>query len=448
MTAYSETRRQILHVTMAAFAVLLRYLAWPQAAALAVAALVFNALALGRVAPGIIRETDKRGIRAGILFYPLSVLLLVLTFPTRLDIVAAAWGVMAFGDGFATLAGTTVGGRRLPWNPEKSWSGLIAFMLTGSVGAVALSLWVAPAVTPNPPFMFTVWAPVIAAIVAGLVETLPIKADDNLSVPAAAGAALWLLAQYNWIGPTDTLALDLIVGIVVSVPLALVAWKSGNITAGGALMGVFFAGVIYAGLYLAGLVVLAIALAFTLLSSRVGRARKVAHGVEEARGERRGIGNIIANCLVGTLGASLELFSFDWGLELAAAWFVAGIAAGASDTVASEIGKAWGGAPRSFPTWQQVPPGTPGAISVAGTMAGMMAAALMVVPAAAMWLIPSTFVIPIVMACTCGAFLESALATVFEADGVLDNNTLNFLNTAVAAALAVWWCARLSDRLA
>lgn len=445
--AYSETRRQILHVAMAGFALLLPYLTWPQAAALAIGALAFNALALARVAPGIIRETDKRGVRAGVLFYPLSVLLLVLAFPTRLDIVAAAWGIMAFGDGFATLAGTTIAGPALPWNREKSWSGLLAFLLIGSVGAVALSLWGAPAVSPQPPIIFSVWAPVVAAGVAGLVETVPIKLDDNLSVPAAAGLTLWFLAQLNWAGPTDTLALDVLVGIVVSIPLALVAWKVGRITAGGAMTGVVFAGVIYAGLYLAGLVVLAIALALTLISSRAGRARNVDLGGERARRESRGVGNIIANCLVGTLGAALELFSFDWGFELAAAWFVAGIAAGASDTVASEIGKAWGGTPRSFPTWQRVAAGTPGAISVAGTFAGVAAAALMAVAAAAMWLIPWDFVIPIVLACTGGAFLESALATRFEPQGVLDNNTLNFLNTTAATALAVWWCARLSSPL-
>ena len=447
MTAYSETRRQILHVTMAAFALLLPYLTWPQAAGLAAIALGFNAFALARVAPEIMRATDKQGIRAGVLFYPLSVLLLVLAFPMRLDIVAAAWGVMAFGDGFATLAGRSVGGRRLPWNPEKSWAGLIAFVLAGSVAAVALSLWVAPAVTPNPPILFSVWAPVIAAIVAGLIETLPIGVDDNLSVPAIAGAVLWFVAQFNWVGPGNNLAIDLGIGVIVSIPLAFAAWRAGSLTAGGALVGVLFASVIYAGLYLAGLLVLAVALALTLVSSRAGRSRKAALGAEEARGERRGVGNIVANCLIGTLGAVLELFSSDWGLELTGAWFVAGIAAGASDTVASEIGKAWGGTPRSFPTWQRVPPGTPGAISIAGTIAGMSAAALMAVPAAAMWLIPSTFVIPIVLACTCAAFVESALATRFEADGVLDNNTLNFLNTAAAAALAVWWCARLTDRL-
>lgn len=450
MTTYSETRRQILHITMAGFALLLPYLTWVQAAGMAVAALAFNAVALGRLAPGILRETDKRGIRAGVLYYPLSVLLLILVFPRHLEFVAAAWGVMAFGDGFATLGGTSLGGARLPWNRDKTWSGLIAFVVAGSLGAVALCVWVGQTMDPAPPladpaprWMFTVWAPVAAALVAGLVETVPIRLDDNISVPATAGGVMWFLYQFNWVGPVDTLLLDFATGVLVSIPIAWVALKIGNITIGGALSGVLFAAIIYAGLYLAGLAVLAIALALTILSSRIGRSRKAALVPEDARSERRGVGNIIANCAVGTLGAMLELFSFHWGYELASVWFVAGIVAGASDTVASEVGKAWGGASRAFPTGRSVPPGTPGAISVVGTAGGLVAATLMVAAAVVMWLIPGRFIVPIVAACTLGAFIESALSTRFEADGVLDNNTLNFLNTAVATAIAVWWCERL-----
>lgn len=458
MTSYSETRRQIVHIAMAAFALLLPYLTWPQAAGLAGAALVFNAIALGRVAPAIIRETDKRGMRAGVLYYPLSILGLILIFRQHLHFVAAAWGVMAFGDGFATLIGKSLGGPALPWNREKTWSGLFAFVVCGAIGAVALSYWfwiiaASPSIIGSriipvnerelgmlagipPHWNFTFWAPIAAAVVAGLVETLPIKLDDNISVPATAGAAMWFLYQLNRIGLVDTLAMDLATGLLISFPIALLALRVGNITIGGAITGVVFAAIIYAGFYLGGLVVLAIALAFTIASSRIDRSK--APQREAARGERRGVGNIVANCLVGTLGAMLEVFSFNWGSELAAVWLVAGIVAGASDSVASEVGKAWGGTPRAFPTWRPVPAGTPGAISFVGTAAGVAAATIMAAAAVAMWLIPARLVAPVVAACTVGAFAESALSTRFEADGVLDNNTLNFLNTAIAAGLAVW----------
>jgi hypothetical protein len=62
VTAFSETHRQIVHVSMAAFALLLRYLTWPQAAALAAGALAFNAFALALLAPGIVRSAGSAGL--------------------------------------------------------------------------------------------------------------------------------------------------------------------------------------------------------------------------------------------------------------------------------------------------------------------------------------------------------------------------------------------------
>jgi uncharacterized protein (TIGR00297 family) len=111
--------------------------------------------------------------------------------------------------------------------------------------------------------------------------------------------------------------------------------------------------------------------------------------------------------------------------------------AGASDTVASEIGKAFGGVPREFPSFRAVPAGTPGAVSAVGTLAGFTAAVVLSLIAGASLPGGSAIMLPAVAGATGGAFAESALATRFEADGILNNDMLNFLNTAVAAFIAV-----------
>jgi uncharacterized protein (TIGR00297 family) len=439
VTAYSETRRQTVHIAMAGFALLLRYLAWPQAAALALVALLFNTFALASLAPGIIRPADSRRGRAGVLYYPLSVLLLILIFRQRLDIVAAAWGVMAFGDGFATLVGAQSAGPRLPWNPQKSWYGLFAFIAAGSLGSVSLCLWAVQSWVDRPEAEFLVAGPLVATVVAAFVETLPASIDDNLTVPAAAGTTLWIAAQMDrgideWV--------DVAGAVAVTAPIAFGAWRLHAVNRAGAIAGFACALVIYLGHYLAGVAVLGVALVFTVASSRAGRRRKQALGIAEERDGSRGAGNILANCIVGTIGAALSAFATAWSGEVGAILFVTGIAAGASDTVASEIGKAFGGQPRAFPTFRAVPAGTPGAVSIAGTIAGAIGAALIALVAVATWLLPLDRVALVVIACTVGAFIESALATRFERPGGLDNNTLNLLNTASAAVLAVWWISR------
>jgi uncharacterized protein (TIGR00297 family) len=436
VTAFSETQRQIVHVSMAAFALLLRYLTWPQAALLAAGALAFNAFALASVAPRIVRSTGVPGVGAGILFYPLSVLVLVFAFRERLDLVAGAWGVMAFGDGFATIVGTSTKGPRLPWNPQKSWNGFAAFVGAGTIGAIALMTWVAHGNPAPPTREFVLFAAFAATVVAAFVETLRLRLDDNLSVPAAAGVTLWFSSQIDQPIPGWT---DLAGALLVSVPVALLVWRTRALTLGGAITGAICAVLIYLGAYLAGIVVLGIALLLTIITSGLGRACKLILGPEEDGEGRRGAGNIAANCGVGALGGALAAFSADWSGEAGALLIVTAIAAGASDTVASEIGKAFGGRPRAFPSFRAVPPGTPGAVSAAGTLAGAAAAAVIALPAVAMWLLPPDRLWLVVAACTAGAFAESALATRFERSGGLDNHTLNVINTACAAVLAVWW---------
>jgi uncharacterized protein (TIGR00297 family) len=234
------------------------------------------------------------------------------------------------------------------------------------------------------------------------------------------------------------MGLDLLGGVLVSAPVALLAWRARALTFGGAAAGFFCAVAIYLGAYLAGIAVLGVALLLTVVSTRLGRKRQVARGLADEAGGRRGARNVLANCAVGAIAGLLAAFSAQWSGEAGSLMLVTAIAAGASDTVASEVGEAFGGRPRAFPTFRSVSPGTPGAVTLVGTLAGVVAAAIIAAPAVILWLLPADRIPLIVAACTAGAFVESALATRFESRGVLDNNALNVLNTACAAALAVW----------
>ncbi|MGE3274658.1 MAG: DUF92 domain-containing protein [Vicinamibacterales bacterium] len=438
MSRYTETGRQIVHVAMVGFAFALRWLSWPQAAGLALVALAFNYLLLPRLAPAIMRETDHATARAGILFYPLAVLALVLVFRERLELAAAAWGVMAAGDGFATLVGTTIGGPALPWNREKTWSGFGGFVVTGTAAAVVLWTFVGQDLASPPHPAVVLWGSLAAGLIAGLVETIPVRLDDNLSVPAAAGAAMWVAAEsVRWplsAGWADQIA----IGLALNVVVGLAAWARGKVTSGGALTGIGLGTLVYLGGGLAGWLVLGMSFLVTVISTKAGHARKHALGIAEERGGRRGAANVLANCLVGAVGAWLSAAGGGaWPGWAGGIVLVTGLAAGGSDSVASEIGKAFGGTPRLLPGLRAVTPGTPGAISVAGTCAGMIAAAVIALPAVALSLLPLAAVPLVVLASTTGAVVESLLATHLEHRQVLNNDLLNVLNTAAAAAVAL-----------
>jgi uncharacterized protein (TIGR00297 family) len=84
-----------------------------------------------------------------------------------------------------------------------------------------------------------------------------------------------------------------------------------------------------------------------------------------------------------------------------------------------------------------VAPGTPGAVSLEGTAAGLAAAFLMALVAWTLGLVSSSSLWIIVLASTIGALVESALAATLEAKHVLNNHILNFINTLVAVGVAL-----------
>jgi uncharacterized protein (TIGR00297 family) len=468
VSPHSEHARQWVHIGSGAFAVLLRWLTWRQAALLAIAALVFNLLLLPRVGGRqLYRPADiARGFPAGILLYPLSVLLLILTFPARLDIVAAAWAILAVGDGTATLVGTlnakpartakpeddanleegffasfarlAFPQGRLPWNPDKSVAGTTAFVVFGGLAGVALAWWVRPVVTPVPPIAFTLVAPLVAAIVAAFVESIPVKLDDNLTVPASAGTVLWvgrLMTPEALAAARDASIVALPIAVGVNTATAMLGYVATSVSVSGAIAGAAVGTIIYVGGGAGAWALLFATFLAASITSRMGLQRKAALGIAEERGGRRGAGNALANCGVAAIAAIVALATPYTRQALVA--LVAALAAGGSDTVASEIGKAWGRSTFLVTTLRRVKPGTPGAMSLEGTAAGVAAALALAAAGVAFGLIPAAAIVAIVVAATAGALVESALGATLEGPGILNNDMLNFINTAVAAAVAL-----------
>ena len=438
---HSERARQWVHIGSGLFALLLRVLTWWQAAALAAFALGFNALALPRVGGRrLYRPVDEaRGFPLGILLYPLAVLLLILLFPSRLDIVAAAWAILAFGDGFATLIGRATRSRRLPWNPDKTIGGTMAFIACGALGGIGFAWWVRPAIVPLPPVAFTILAPLAAAIAAGFVETIPVRLDDNISVPATAAAMLWLgslVDVASWQASRQAVIAAVPWGVLVNAATAFVGYRAKTVSRSGAVAGFCVGLLIYAGGGAGAWILLFVTFLAASITSRLGLQRKMMLGIAEERGGRRGAGNAIANCGVAA-AAAVAVAATPYGASALLA-VVASLAAGGSDTVASEIGKAWGRSTFLITSFRRVTAGTPGAMSLEGTAAGMIAAFGLAAVGVAAALIPASAIITVVVAATAGAAVESALAATLEQAGVLNNDLLNFINTGVAAAVALW----------
>jgi uncharacterized protein (TIGR00297 family) len=440
--ARGELARRLVHVGCVAFALLLRWLTWWQAALLAAAAFLFNWLVLPRVGGrGMWRGPDvARGYPVGILAYPLAVLGLVLLFRDRPWMAAAGWGVLAVGDGTASLAGQAAGGPRLPWNPRKSWTGFAAFVVFGSVAAAFLSAWVAR--SPLDPgaahWPHTLGVALALALLCAIVESLPTTLDDNVTVPLAVALALPLLAaaEPRLLASDPLLARRLLAGLLVNAAIAAPALFARSIDAAGAASAVLIGTAITAGLGLPGLALMVAFFVLGTAATRLGYRTKAARGIAQERGGARGWRHAWANGAVPAFLAVLAGMAPPGLRDLLAIAYAAAVATAAADTCSSEVGKAFGRRTFLITTLRPAPPGTEGAVSLEGTLGGFLGALAVGATGVATGLFGWPAALVVAVAGLLGSLAESVLGTVAERRGFMGNDLLNAANTAIGALFA------------
>jgi uncharacterized protein (TIGR00297 family) len=404
---------------------------------LAAAALCMNLFLLPRIGGRRLwREAEHAaGSSLGIVLYPLAVLLLILIFFRRLEVAAAAWGILAFGDGMASVVGMAIGRRKLPWNPRKSWMGTIAYVLFGTVAAAVLLEWTAP---DHYSWAFAFAAAFGATLLAAALESLPQGLDDNIGVPLVSALFLLclLLAGGHWrpFLHAPGLPSRLLLAALINGALAGAAYAARTVNLSGVIGGFLVGFAIYAFLDWKGFLLL---LAFFVIGSactKFGYKRKAVARLAQEEGGRRGARHAFANAGVATacaLFAAITPYPLLFGLAFAAAFATA-----AADTASSEIGQLLGRRTFLITTFRPVPRGTEGAVSVEGTLAGIFASAILAVLGAAVGLYGWNGVLPVVVAAFVGTTFESVVGAALEKRQLLDNEALNFLNTLVGALVA------------
>ncbi len=192
----SELRRKAIHLSLIVLPldILLEVLPWPRGrgqwtvllAALTLAAIAIDIVRVQEqrvrrvfrdIFGGLLREHEELGL-LGSTYLLLAALLAVDLFPRPM--AAAALGFTVLGDGLAAIVGKAWGRTRVF---HKSLEGFLG-------GLVACLAWGAFLVAGG----HLPWHVVVAgALVASLVESLPIPLDDNLAMTLSAGYVMRLL---------------------------------------------------------------------------------------------------------------------------------------------------------------------------------------------------------------------------------------------------------------
>ena len=102
----------------------------------------------------------------------------------------------------------------------------------------------------------------------------------------------------------------------------------------------------------------------------------------------------------------------------------------------SEIGQLWGRRTFLITTLKPVPRGTEGAVSLEGTLATVLGSAAVAALGWALGFYGPWVVALITLAAFIGTTLESYVGATVEKAGLLDNESVNFLNTLIGALAA------------
>jgi uncharacterized protein (TIGR00297 family) len=429
--------RKIVHISMLVFAFLLPYLTWTQAAGCALMALLFNVVILPRLGADLSKGPPSESHAdtwTGIMLYPISVLVLILLYRHHLHIVAATWAIMALGDGMASIAGGALRGPALPWNREKTWSGFLGFVAAGAAGAYLLTRWVVPAVAPDVALRICA----ATALVGAIVESAPVRLDDNATVPLVAGAFMFCLSfvERNALDSNlPFLGKRIVLAAAVNLALAVAALALKMVNRSGAVCGFLLGVAVYLGW---GYKSFLLMFAFFLIGSvatRVGYARKAARGVAEKRGGARSWREALANSLAGAFFALLVITTHHEGAFLMA--LIAAFAEATGDTVSSEIGQWISERAYLITTFKPVVAGENGGVSLGGSIAGGLASALVVALGFGMGLCGRAGIIIALSAALAGNLLDSVLGATLERRGLITNGIVNFAGTSVAGAVAL-----------
>jgi uncharacterized protein (TIGR00297 family) len=225
------------------------------------------------------------------------------------------------------------------------------------------------------------------------------------------------------------------IAAAVTVAFTALARTLRGVSPSGAAAGAVVCFLLYASAGPGAFAALVSVFALAWITTRFGYQRKQALGTAEKR-DGRTASQVLAN--LGTAAIAATIYAAT-GKTVCLLAMVAALSEAAADTVSSELGQASSDHARLITTWLKVPAGTDGGVTLAGTLAGIAGAAGVSLVSVAVGMLPWKWLAPAILSAVAGMLADSYLGATLERRKMLNNDAVNFLSTAVAAAIALQW---------
>lgn len=272
----------------------------------------------------------------------------------------------------------------------------------------------------------------VGVLAAALLRTVLYERDDALTM-LPTGFALWLFASVELsVGPAVV-----VTALAVTASLGYVSYALEAASVPGMLTGVLLC---LLTIVLGGPGWFALLLTFFgvgALSTKFRYEEKRERGVAEENEGARGSGNVLGNAAVAL--AAVVAFAASEHLPVAGVAFLfafaGSLAAALADTLSSEIGGLYD-RPRLVTTMEPVEPGTDGAVTWQGEVAGLAGTGLVAVIAVGLLDVGPVGAAVVVAGGFVGMTVDSLLGATVEGDR-LENEAVNFLATLAGAVVSV-----------
>lgn len=314
----------------------------------------------------------------GTVYFPISLLILIiLTWNGGVlggdfkYIGAIGILIMGYGDGFAAVVGKKCGSNKYKvYESTKSLEGSITmFVLSFTVTFIVLMLVRG--------YSFKVLAvSLIIAVLATLIEAVTPWGLDNITVPVLTAISTYYLMTY--INSTEVLEIlfRTIVGLLFNGIIAYSAFKARSLSKSGTIGAIILGTGIFVTSGIYGLTLLILFFMTSSFFSHFKKSRKKEVAKQFDKTGKRDVLQVLANGGIGLIFSILYFFTNEAIFLIALA---TSFAAANADTWSTELGVLNNRMPISLRTFKRVTKGTSGAISLIGTLSGLLGSAFIAI---------------------------------------------------------------------
>ncbi len=372
-------------------------------------------------------------------------------------IIGGAIAITTFGDGIATILRVANQARyEVLGNikyPERGYSEgrakpesikvSLTLLFTGTVFSFLIGCWILhwtePASFPVS-FQLVFFISVIGAITGALLECISTRVHDNITVPIGSAMAMWLFLSFGY----SVSYISMLLALAFALILGYLAYRAGIADISGLLSATLVGVLIIAFTDVWWFLLL---LAFYLLGGGFTKYKykyKQSLGIAQGKGGARGYKNVFSNSIVA-IAASICYPVFPEAATMILYVYLGSVATATGDTLASEIGETYKGSPRMITTLAKVDPGVDGGVSSLGEAAAIFGSLAIALLALLFGVIgtDSACILGISIVTVSGFLgtnIDSLLGATLQQRGILSNNGVNVVSTAIGGIVAgaIW----------